>query len=760
MRPARLDGCSFDDLFGLKSDLFKHVSREIKGYLAENASIVTPFRRAWESFFGDIHRKADITEELFTKHAYLFLLVELTLCRRFFSGKSEDASRGLGRLRQTLQDSEIDLNGTIYYGWVEKIPRICEMLANALQQVEFSRGDLFYAIYQGMTSPAARHALGEFYTPPSLVDLMLETLYRSGMSVLDPACGSGTFLVEMIRTFYASTSRTPESASIISNLYGFDVHPLAVLVTKANVLLQFEEYPAESIPLRIYQVDALFPGSELLHDCCPVGGFDLVIGNPPWLVLNGIESEEHKKKVKVLARELGIMRGGKFATHTELTALFYYRCRDLFLKDHGWIFFVATAGFLSGDQHARFRQFKGFGNPFAWRFDEDLFRVHNICLGLQKLHQDLKERLRVKVNDYECQESNGVWSFILKKEQIYVPYNLPEIISEDDLVRRLIPENELGQMLPRGTSPYFGRFYQGASLVPRTLIFVIVEKSENGIVTIVPDMNVQAKPPWDFQPYSHAQVEQEYIHPVAKSTEIVPFKLVSTKTAFIPADTKHMKPLARTHFVLLEGLYKERQKRGATITDLWTRLDYNHGLATPRQDQGRKVIFRGIGGYTQAAIVGREVIIDTSCYFYPAETEGEAYYLLAVLNSLKVSQDLRKRGSTGASGSLRNLHKKPLEYNIPQYDGNKPTHAKLAELGHIMEMKVNELIETWQTTELHRAQQRAENLSRKETRGAHKITLKDIPLRPHTIHNLILKDLLKDFEELDKHVISLLTAES
>jgi hypothetical protein len=650
------------------------------------------------------------------------------------------------------------------------VPEIYEILIDLLKDVEFARGDLFYVIYQGMTSPAARHALGEFYTPPPLARLMVERSYGVGMKALDPACGSGTFLVEMMGKLIDSKLDPDQFFPAVSNLHGFDVHPLAVLVTKANVLLQFPDLPVRALNLHIHQLDTLFPDQDQLHRLRLGIGFDLVIGNPPWLVLNGIESETYKQKVKALATELGIMQGGKFATHTEMTALFYYRCRDLFLKDHGWVFFVATAGFLSGDQHARFRQFKGFGNAFAWRFDQDIFRVHNICLGLQKLKQCLQDRLRVQVTDFQCHESEGTLTFVPKLEQVYVPYNLGEIRSEEDPVRRLIPEAELGQMLPRGISPYFAKFYQGASLVPRTFIFVTFEKENNGIATITPDMSVQAKPPWDFQPYDHAQVEREYIFAVAKSTEIVPFKLVSTKTAFLPINSTipneamrneaiaHLKPLAQSHFAVLNSLYRERQKRGATITDLWARLNYNHGLATDRQDQQCKVIFRGIGGYTQAAVVGREVIVDTSCYFYPAQSDEEAHYLLAILNSLTISQDLRKRGSTGASGSLRNLHKKPLEYHIPLYDGTNPSHAKLAACGHDMELKVEKLIDTWLQENLLRAQKKEEGLARKENRAPHQFSLQDIPLRPHSIHNRILQDLAKDLEELDKRVISLLFA--
>ncbi|OLS13810.1 MAG: putative endonuclease [Promethearchaeota archaeon CR_4] len=769
MPPLQLDGVSFEERFGLNSQVFTRVLGVLLKHLQQTTSQTLVARKVWEQFFGKIHRNNDMTDTLFVKHSYLFFLVELILCRRFFPQVLQHIPLNVTILRQNLADRGINLNGSDFYSWVEEVQEISDLLVDALKDVEFDSGDLFYAIYQGMTSPAARHALGEFYTPPPLARLMLEKLYKIGLTTLDPACGSGTFLVEMIGRIKESQPSPEELATAIVNLYGFDVHPLAVLVAKANILLQFPELPPGRLSIQIHQVDALFPDLDHLDRVQSRTRFDLVIGNPPWLVLNGIESEDYKERVKGLARELGIMQGGKFATHTELTALFYYRCRDLFLKEGGWIFFVATAGFLSGDQHSRFRQFKGFANPFAWRFDQDIFRVHNICLGLQKMNQPLQTRLRVQVTDFQCLISSHSLVLVPELTQIYVPYNLKDLHSENDLVRRLIPESEICQMIPRGHSPYLGKFYQGASLVPRSLIFVIPQQANNGIVTITPDTRTQCKPPWDFHPFDSRQVEQDYIFQVAKSTEIVPFSLVSTKMAFLPIDSMNfpkesntnfvitsMKPLARFHFEYLNALYRERQKRGASVTDLWARLNYNHGLATFRQNLGRKVVFRGIGGYTQAAIVGREVIVDTSCYFYAAESEGEAYYLLAILNSLAVSQDLRKRGSTGASGSLRNLHKKPLEYDIPIYDSERQTHAKLAMFGQEMELKVRTLIHEWQQEELPSAQKREDFQAKNDKRSSRQLKVQDVPLRPHSIHNRILKDLSREFEQLDVLVLALL----
>ena len=64
--------------------------------------------------------------------------------------------------------------------------------------------------------------------------------------VLDPACGSGTFLFHAIRQFFASADRfnvPPEEAfrNCLDKVVGIDVHPVAVLVARVTYLLALGE---------------------------------------------------------------------------------------------------------------------------------------------------------------------------------------------------------------------------------------------------------------------------------------------------------------------------------------------------------------------------------------------------------------------------------------------------------------------------------------------------------------------------------------
>src|SRR5207244_7694315 len=84
-----------------------------------------------------------------------------------------------------------------------------------------------------------RHGLGEFYTPDWLAELSLREIgYRPGQSLLDPACGSGTFLFTAIQLLIAQGVTGQKLVDFaLENIMGMDVHPLAVTIEKIDYML-------------------------------------------------------------------------------------------------------------------------------------------------------------------------------------------------------------------------------------------------------------------------------------------------------------------------------------------------------------------------------------------------------------------------------------------------------------------------------------------------------------------------------------------
>ena len=144
--------------------------------------------------------------------------------------------------------------------------------------------DLLKKLYQNLMPKELRHDLGEYYTPDWLAEQLLNQLHsgtpeKSPRSpderLLDPACGSGTFLVLHIRDVrqHALGALLPQHKltsrqlldKILANVVGYDLNPLAVISARTNYLLALGDLLEEikgDIDIPIYLADSILTPSE------------------------------------------------------------------------------------------------------------------------------------------------------------------------------------------------------------------------------------------------------------------------------------------------------------------------------------------------------------------------------------------------------------------------------------------------------------------------------------------------------------------
>jgi len=119
--------------------------------------------------------------------------------------------------------------------------------------------DLLKVLYQFLLPKKIRHDLGEYYTPDWLADYLMDQAgYDGGLGerVLDPACGSGTFLMRAISRMRAKAdgitiTDDDVAKAIVSNITGFDLNPVAVLAARTNYLLALGPLIRKATPLTI-----------------------------------------------------------------------------------------------------------------------------------------------------------------------------------------------------------------------------------------------------------------------------------------------------------------------------------------------------------------------------------------------------------------------------------------------------------------------------------------------------------------------------
>jgi hypothetical protein len=151
--------------------------------------------------------------------------------------------------------------------------------------------DVVGLIFQKLISPEERHRLGQHFTGPDPVDLINSfCIRRADTVVLDPACGSGSFLVRAYYRKRAMNDHRPHS-QLLHELFGADIglYPahLATLNLAAREINDEANYP------RIARTDFfdVVPGKPFCelpdgpHEHSPVmlPSLDAIVGNPPYV---------------------------------------------------------------------------------------------------------------------------------------------------------------------------------------------------------------------------------------------------------------------------------------------------------------------------------------------------------------------------------------------------------------------------------------------------------------------------------------------
>jgi len=213
---------------------------------------------------------------------------------------AREGSEGLKRVLTDLENGGIFkifgienfLEGDYYSWYLDEIDKaLADIIAEIARRLgEFepatpqlepeSARDLLKRLYQHLVPEDIRHKLGEYYTPDWLADFLLdevglsrENLEKMGsenslkpleIRILDPACGSGTFLVRYIARVrdYAREHYLEDVLVdyILKNVIGYDLNPLAVLTARTNYLLMIADllhYNRGNIEIPVYLTDSL-----------------------------------------------------------------------------------------------------------------------------------------------------------------------------------------------------------------------------------------------------------------------------------------------------------------------------------------------------------------------------------------------------------------------------------------------------------------------------------------------------------------------
>jgi len=260
---------------GRESVLYRRAMRELRALwagLADHPEVVLK-RQLWDRLLRVAYGTEIDAPELFLQHTYLVILAK-AVATAALTGDLPDrgeelldgnAFRDLGILNAVEGD---------FFDWLlcDKTKGDALVLQIALQAKRFDLTaidiDVLKGLYESLIDPAQRHDLGEYYTPDWLAERVCAAAIEAPLMerVIDPACGSGTFLFHAIKRLVAAAENAKMAdAEIVAlageKVAGIDVHPVAVIFARATWLLAlapvFKRGRPSTVSVPVYLGDAL-----------------------------------------------------------------------------------------------------------------------------------------------------------------------------------------------------------------------------------------------------------------------------------------------------------------------------------------------------------------------------------------------------------------------------------------------------------------------------------------------------------------------
>ena len=198
----------------------------------------------------------------------------------------------------------------------ERFSRAIAHVSFAVLKFDFSRieGDPLGNLYQRYFDPETRKALGEFYTPQPVIDYIMDGVdYEVGISqerIIDPSCGSGTFLVEAVNRYLDDVRRyndDPDWAEHLTELcttphiVGLDIHPFAVLMAQIRfmvaILPEYREAKRERENFTIRRLPIF--RTDTLRNERDLTGIDLGDDGQTQMTLDSITEDNQDVKIPV-----------------------------------------------------------------------------------------------------------------------------------------------------------------------------------------------------------------------------------------------------------------------------------------------------------------------------------------------------------------------------------------------------------------------------------------------------------------------------
>jgi len=371
-------------------------------------------RDLWDGLLRQVYGDDVGSDALFLQHTYLTILVKAIAARVLDLAIDDPAELLSGRL--LANEGIVGAVEADFFDWplladggADLVRTLAgETLRFRLRDVEV---DVLKSLYESLIDPDERHDLGEYYTPDWLAARVVAAAIPRPLEqrVLDPSCGSGTFLFQALRRLIAAGREAGlQPAEIVATcadrVFGIDVHPVAVALARVTWLLALGDLVRDRPPTLSVPV---FMGDSMQWSLRPLGAsaevlVDVPPNDPPLRIPAGLASDlilferaldELNRGLDTLAEPEAIRdaiaRAGATDEDAAMLGRTFAQLKQLYIdgRNHIWTFVLRNLLRPVWLSHPDHRADVLIGNP-PW-------------IVYRHLSAEMKDRLREALQSYD-----------------------------------------------------------------------------------------------------------------------------------------------------------------------------------------------------------------------------------------------------------------------------------------------------------------------------------------------------------------------
>ena len=269
-----------------------------------------------------------LTKEDFSRKSAIFLCPEAQFDYLVNLTDSDDRAQAIINAMEAIEGDYETLRGILPKSEYQELDN--DVLGNLLRTfndpaLKVARGDVFGRIYEYFLTKFAdqkAHDSGEFFTPVSLVQMIVNVIEPDYGNMLDPACGSGGMFVQSAH-FMEHEYKSPQDAA---TFYGIEKNPTTIRLAKMNLAVHGLEG----------NIQKAISYYEDPHDF--LGKANFVMANPPFNV-DDVDAEKIKRDPRLPFGLPSVNKKGAVSNGNYLWISYFYS----YLNEEGRAGFVMSS---------------------------------------------------------------------------------------------------------------------------------------------------------------------------------------------------------------------------------------------------------------------------------------------------------------------------------------------------------------------------------------------------------------------------------